>query len=135
MNALVLTVVAQRMMRAERDIANAKGSTTNAIAVAEKLQGSGPQVLPDLPIIFVGHSRGAKHCVLAANAMKRAGRKVSAMVLYDPVDKTQFEVDSVLPILAQLKVPTAIVGAGAEEGSCAPEVISPSPTPFYSSVS
>ncbi len=52
--------------------------------------------LPNVPLIFVGHSRGAKLCVLAA---ERVRRKVSAMILIDPVDATAFETVSVFPSL------------------------------------
>lgn len=106
------------MMRVERDIANAKNS--GAPSTTGALSEESPLSLPSVPLVFMGHSRGAKHSILAAQAMKRAGRNVAGLVLLDPVDATQFEAYSVLPVLRSLGVPTAIVGAGAEEGACAP---------------
>lgn len=72
----------------------------------------------DPPVIFVGHSRGAKICNLAAKACPW---KVAAMVLLDPVDSTSFEPEETLSVLASLRVPTAIIGgAGDPSGLCAP---------------
>eukprot|EP00966_Prymnesium_polylepis_P008979 207296-Prymnesium_polylepis.1 len=70
----------------------------------------------DVPLVMVGHSRGAKLAVLAAAA---STRPVAAMVLLDPVDATVWERDSAMTQLARLSVPTAVVGAAAA-GDCAP---------------
>lgn len=70
------------------------------------------------PLFLLGHSRGAKTCVAAAGLSRR---RVGGMVLLDPVDATSKDPSSVLPALAFLRVPTAILGTrlGAIDG-CAP---------------
>mmetsp|Transcript_12008 Transcript_12008/g.41644 ORF Transcript_12008/g.41644 Transcript_12008/m.41644 type:complete len:268 (-) Transcript_12008:85-888(-) len=137
-------------MRAERDSVAALESnelltaagkiprSSSAASAAVKLQPAGvspvspasaegvtpPPIVSDmaeldqeLPVIFVGHSRGAKLAIGAASAFK--GR-VGALVLFDPVDSTNYEPDTMLPLLTNLRVPVAIVGAQADEGMCAP---------------
>ncbi|KAJ1619221.1 hypothetical protein T492DRAFT_1087351 [Pavlovales sp. CCMP2436] len=69
------------------------------------------------PLVLVGHSRGAKECVLAA---AQSTRPIAAFCLYDPVDSTVFEPDSTLPILSALKVPSLVLGSGVGFGDCAP---------------
>ena len=72
---------------------------------------------PTLPLVLLGHSRGAKLSVLTA---AKASRPVAAMVLLDPVDATPFEPASTMGTLAGLSVPTAVVGAADSATDCAP---------------
>uniref|UniRef100_A0A7S0EL35 1-alkyl-2-acetylglycerophosphocholine esterase n=1 Tax=Hanusia phi TaxID=3032 RepID=A0A7S0EL35_9CRYP len=90
---------------------SAEGITSQPIVLP------GAEVDQELPVIFVGHSRGAKLAIGAATAFKD---RVAALVLLDPVDSTNYEPDSMLPSLKTLRVPVAIVGAQADEGMCAP---------------
>ena len=70
----------------------------------------------EVPLVLLGHSRGAKVATLAAAQSKR---KVAALVLLDPVDATGPDPTTVLPQLESLsKVPTAILGSGAGAGDC-----------------
>ena len=69
------------------------------------------------PLILLGHSRGCKTCIEAA---ARTKRRVAAMVLLDPVDRTGPDPESVLSLLETLKVPTAILGTGRGD-DCAPQ--------------
>lgn len=67
--------------------------------------------------LLVAHSRGAKAVVRAA---ARTPQRVAGLVLLDPVDATDFDPVSVLADLQGLGVPTAVLGAGAGHGDCAP---------------
>ena len=69
------------------------------------------------PLILLGHSRGCKTSVIAA---AKAKRRVAAMILLDPVDRTGPDPQTVLPVLETLKVPTAILGTGQSAFDCAP---------------
>lgn len=93
--------------------AGASGALRLAEQEASRLGASA-----DTPLLLVGHSRGAKECVLAAAS---SSRPVAAMVLLDPVDATPFESNTTLPQLEALRVPTAILGSGADGGECAPK--------------
>lgn len=76
---------------------------------------------PNAPLFFVGHSRGAKVCVLAASKAKKAKRSVGALVLLDPVDATPKDPSSCLAELETLCVPTAMLHAGlSTKDGCAP---------------
>mgnify|MGYP001374842817 CR=1 FL=1 len=69
------------------------------------------------PLVLLGHSRGCKTVVAAASRTKR---RVAALVLIDPVDKTGPDPSSVLGALSSLQVPTVVLGSGKSEYDCAP---------------
>jgi pimeloyl-ACP methyl ester carboxylesterase len=92
------------------------GAATAALSAAEA-RAADVGLHASAPLVLVGHSRGAKECVLAARA---SGRRVACMVLLDPVDATSFEPESVLQILEALRVPTCVLGTAAGGGDCAP---------------
>ena len=69
-----------------------------------------------MPLVLLGHSRGAKVATVAAAKSKR---RVAALVLLDPVDATGPDPTTALPQLQSLgRVPTVILGSGAGAGDC-----------------
>ena len=93
--------------------------TEGAGALLEQAEALARQrgVAPSAPLVLLGHSRGCKTCVAAA---AQSRRRVAALVLLDPVDKTDPDPTTVLPTLGSLRVPTVLLGSGRSGFDCAP---------------
>lgn len=79
-------------------------------------------VTKDAPLFLIGHSRGCKTCVAAAAVASENRRRVAGLVLFDPVDATEPDPFTVLPLLEGLKgsIPTAVLGSTKSSYDCAP---------------
>ena len=103
----------------ESTLSRPRPVTDGAGALLQQAEALASQrgVAPSAPLVLLGHSRGCKTCVVAA---AQSRRRVAALVLLDPVDRTDPDPATVLPSLGTLRVPTVLLGSGRSAYDCAP---------------